>query len=435
MSIKSRLMIIVNLLLFIAIAIGFISVVYTSKNAVRSEIESSMHLAEFSIESGIKKNPDLYLFQDNLLGLSQLKSLRHLSIRLLDINGQVVDENRAVRSESPSPIWFQNVLNFYSKELRQTEIKLKKFGEVVGAVNIIPNPVYEYDEIWQQIKNGLIIAAIFFLMVNISIYFLFEKLISPINQIILGFQSLEQGKYVKNNKSFGIPELDLLRLKYNQLTAKLKKNDRSIHLLTTKLMEVQEVEKKEIARNLHDEIGQSLAAIQVEATSAQTVSSFKESKKHTSVIIQTTKELMDLTRNIIKRLSLGIVDDLGLEDALIDLVSAWEKQNNKVVVIKKINITHQKYSNKARESVYRCIQESLTNINKHSRPTHVSVTIEETKSTLSIWIKNNGILKNKSLTQGVGLLGMLERISSIKGTLNFFQRADSFNLKIQIPIR
>ena len=87
------------------------------------------------------------------------------------------------------------------------------------------------------------------------------------------------------------------------------------------------------------------------------------------------------------------------------------------------------------ESVYRCIQESLTNINKHSRPSHVSVTIEETKSTLSIWIKNNGILKNKSFTQGVGLLGMLERISSIKGTLNFFQRADSFNLKIQIPIR
>jgi len=80
MSIKSRLMIIVNLLLFVAIAIGFISVVYTSKNAVRSEIESSMHLAEFSIESGIKKNPDLYLFQDNLLGLSQLKSLRHLSL-------------------------------------------------------------------------------------------------------------------------------------------------------------------------------------------------------------------------------------------------------------------------------------------------------------------------------------------------------------------
>ena len=62
MSLKAKLIFLVNSLLLIAILIGFFSVVFTSKNAVRSEIESSVRLAQFSIQSGIQKNPELYLF-------------------------------------------------------------------------------------------------------------------------------------------------------------------------------------------------------------------------------------------------------------------------------------------------------------------------------------------------------------------------------------
>ena len=57
MSLKAKLIFLVNSLLLIAILIGFFSVVFTSKNAVRSEIESSVRLAQFSIQSGIQKNP------------------------------------------------------------------------------------------------------------------------------------------------------------------------------------------------------------------------------------------------------------------------------------------------------------------------------------------------------------------------------------------
>ena len=110
MSLKLRLILIVNFLLFVAIFIGFFSIVFTSKNAVRSEIESSLKLAEFSIKTGIQKNPDLYLFQDNLLGLKDLDQIRHLSIQLLDSNGSVIDENRNLNTKVHIPVWFQNAL-------------------------------------------------------------------------------------------------------------------------------------------------------------------------------------------------------------------------------------------------------------------------------------------------------------------------------------
>jgi len=116
MSLKLRLILIVNLLLFVAIFIGFFSVVFTSKNAVRSEIESSLKLAEFSIKTGIQKNPDLYLFQDNLLGLKDLDLIRHLSIQLLDRDGTVIDENKNIDKDVHVPLWFQNALDIYSKD-------------------------------------------------------------------------------------------------------------------------------------------------------------------------------------------------------------------------------------------------------------------------------------------------------------------------------
>ena len=161
MSLKLRLILIVNFLLFVAIFIGFFSVVFTSKNAVRSEIESSLKLAEFSIKTGIQKNPDLYLFQDNLLGLKDLDQIRHLSIQLLDIDGNVIDENKSLNTKVHVPGWYQNALNIYSKDLKTMDFPLMQFGDQIGTVKVIPNPIYEYDEIWQQFKNGLIIAVIF----------------------------------------------------------------------------------------------------------------------------------------------------------------------------------------------------------------------------------------------------------------------------------
>ena len=124
MSLKLRLILIVNLLLLVAISIGFFSVVFTSKNAVRSEIESSLKLAEFSIKTGIQKNPDLYLFQDNLLGLKDLDLIRHLSIQLLDRDGSVIDENKKSNEDVHVPVWFQNALDIYSKDLKTMDFPL-----------------------------------------------------------------------------------------------------------------------------------------------------------------------------------------------------------------------------------------------------------------------------------------------------------------------
>ena len=433
MSLKLRLILIVNFLLFVAIFIGFFSVVFTSKNAVRSEIESSLKLAEFSIKTGIQKNPDLYLFQDNLLGLKDLDLIRHLSIQLLDSDGNIIDQNKKSNTEVHIPVWFQNALDIYSKDLEILDFPLMQYGDQIGAVKVIPNPIYEYEEIWQQFKNGLIIVMLFFVFVNLSIFFLFGKIISPINLLIDGFKNLEQGKYKNNKENFGISELDILRVKLNQLTIKLKKNDTRIHELNQKLISIQEQEKKEISRDLHDEIGQSLAAIQVQAAAIKTS---RKANAQADLIISTTKDLMQQTRNLIKRLSLSIIDDLGIEDALIDLIKNWSRRT----LCKNINVNvdlpdSKIFKSQLNETVYRLTQEALTNMSKHSRPKEVLISVQRNGNVIHLCFMNNGILKRTKKTGGIGILGMQERVKNLSGSFKQSIYKGFYKIEIGLPIK
>jgi two-component system sensor histidine kinase UhpB len=433
MSLKLRLILIVNLLLFVAIFIGFFSVVFTSKNAVRSEIESSLKLAEFSIKTGIQKNPDLYLFQDNLLGLKDLDLIRHLSIQLLDSDGNIVDENKNLNTEVHIPMWFQNILDIYSKDLEILDFPLMQYGDQIGAVKVIPNPIYEYDEIWQQFKNGLIIAMLFFVFVNFSIFFLFGKIISPINLLIQGFRNLEQGKYKNNKENFGISELDILRVKLNQLTIKLKNNDERIHELNQKLISIQEQEKKEISRDLHDEIGQSLAAIQVQAAAIKTS---RKANAQADLIISTTKDLMHQTRNLIKRLSLSIIDDLGIEDALIDLIKNWSRRTPCKNINANVDLPDSKiFKSQLNETVYRLTQEALTNMSKHSRPKEVLISVQRNGNVIHLSFMNNGLLKRTKKTSGIGILGMQERVKNLSGSFKQSIYKGFYKIEIGLPIK
>ncbi len=433
MSLKLRLILIVNFLLFVAIFIGFFSVVFTSKNAVRSEIESSLKLAEFSIKTGIQKNPDLYLFQDNLLGLKDLDLIRHLSIQLLDSDGNIIDENKNLNTKVYIPMWFQNTLDIYSKDLEILDFPLMQYGDQIGAVKVIPNPIYEYDEIWQQFKNGLIIAMVFFVFVNFSIFFLFGKIISPINLLIDGFKNLEQGKYKNNKENFGISELDILRVKLNQLTVKLKKNDKRIHELNQKLISIQEQEKKEISRDLHDEIGQSLAAIQVQAAAIKTS---RKANAQADLIISTTKDLMHQTRNLIKRLSLSIIDDLGIEDALIDLIKNWSRRTPCKNINVNVDLPDSKiFKSQLNETVYRLTQEALTNMSKHSRPKEVVISVQRNENVIHLSFMNNGILKRTKKTGGIGILGMQERVKNLSGSFKQSIYKGFYKIEIGLPIK
>lgn len=439
MSLKFRLLIYINLLLLIAIIIGLSAIILSAKNNVRQEILSTQSLAVFAIENGIEKNPEIYLLKEkeDSLGLANLNELRHLRIQFFSKSNQLRDQTSSDLSLlNIPPNWFISIMENFSTILPEKKINIKIEGKESGYILINPEPMYEYSEIWQQIISGFWAILLFFGLVNIMIFIVFYQTLKPINSIIEGLQKLEDENYKARIKKTNIKELDIIGKKFNVMVEKLREGNAKIHRLSQDLINIQEQEKKELARNLHDELGQSITAIQAEAAS------IKKNKKEESriislnSIIKISKNMMLSTRELIKKLSLGILEEMGFEIAIKDLVNNWSKRNSSST----LNYFYDKNLDNLiplsfEAQIYRIIQEALTNITKHSKPKKVNISIylKKNKKDLEIKIFNNGVKNKPEKETGVGLLGMIERVNQMNGTINF-KKKNNFEINITLKI-
>jgi len=426
MSLKRRLLIYINALLVAAILIGLTVTMAVAKKNVHEEVLSTQALAVFAIENGIKNNPDFYLFhQDNpAFSLSGLSEIRHLNIAFINLDGLIVDQTKPhLDSANDPPIWFQSALAKLSTPIASRRIDIAQANKLVGHIYIQPEPIYEYDEIWHQIKMGLWIIFTFVILVNFFVYLLFSYMIEPINSIIKGFDNLEKGNYKTRVSKSDITELNVIGKKFNRMVAVLRQANQKIHKLSQDLISVQEQEKKELARNLHDEYGQVLTAIQAEAASIKSAKNVHSQNKSVESIITLSKNMMLSIRIIIKNLSLGFIEEIGLEDALIDLIESWRNRFNKIHLTYTIDKKTINLINSQQQAhVYRILQESLTNIAKHTKAKNVSINISPfgPEKYPRIEVINDGIKINakKNFGMGVGLLSIEERVRQLNGRCN-----------------
>lgn len=428
MSLKSKLLIYINSLLLIATLIGLLSILMVTQKNVREEVLSTMILAEFAIEQGVKKNPDFYLFQreDNDLGFSGLSEIRHLKIQFFNNQDILLEETSNTFDEiKPPPYWFVFLIEKLSEEIFFSKINIDQRGEVTGYILIKPEPIYEYAEIWQQIKVGLWIIGAFLILINIVVLILFSHMIKPINKIIEGFEKLEAGNYKSKINKSNILELDIIGKKFNSMINNLRQSNDKIHKLSQNLINVQEQEKSELARDLHDELGQSLTALQAEAASIS--KSTKKSSRDEAIfnVIQLSKNMMLSTREIIKKLNLGLIEDLGFESALIELFENWKRRFKGIKFEYKIeDKALKKIRRQETAHLYRIFQEALTNISKHSEPKNIKITINslDRGNKTRILISNDGIKSNLVNNEGLGLIGIAERVDQINGSLEVIKK-------------
>ena len=428
MSLKSKLLIYINSLLLIATLIGLLTILMVTQKNVREEVLSTMTLAEFAIEQGVKKNPDFYLFQreDNDLGISELSEIRHLKIQFFNNQDILLEETSNTFNDIQAPpYWFIFLIEKLSQEIFFSKINIDQRGEMKGYIVIKPEPIYEYAEIWQQIKVGLWIIGSFLILINIVVLILFSHMIKPINKIIEGFEKLEAGNYKSKINKSNILELDIIGKKFNSMINNLRQSNNKIHKLSQNLINVQEQEKSELARDLHDELGQSLTALQAEAASIS--KSTKKSSRDDAIfnVIQLSKNMMLSTREIIKKLNLGLIEDLGLESALIELFENWKRRFKGVKFEYKIeDKALRKITKQETAHLYRIFQEALTNIAKHSKPKNIKITIKslDGKGKIRILIRNDGIKTEISNKDGLGLIGIAERVDQIDGSLEIIKK-------------
>ena len=207
-------------------------------------------------------------------------------------------------------------------------------------------------------------------------------------------------------------------------------------LLTQHVLEVQERERLELARELHDDIGQFLTGISLDIA---TLVSYQD--ENIALLAKRISNNCRMTRNIsrklIRRLRPSSLDSQGIVAAVKAVVQEWLTYNPKIKAEIEIDETIQSLSEKTNITLYRIVQEALTNISKHAHASQVNITLkfDQAKSAISLLVRDNGIgIQQGSKKFSFGLIGMRERVHALQGEINIHSViAQGTTLQVLIP--
>ena len=216
-----------------------------------------------------------------------------------------------------------------------------------------------------------------------------------------------------------------LEERVRERTAQLEQRDRERSVLLNKVISAQEDERKRIARDLHDQIGQTLTGLVMQIGGAEATLSDDQAavKKQLADLGESASEAVEEVRRMMSDLRPSVLDDMGLESAV-----SWYTENHLeregINVVLDLQRSKTPLSPNVEISAFRVYQEAITNVIKHSSASNVRISLAYDEDRLSGTIEDDGIGFEVSAVQpgadggwAVGLLGMTERANLLGGSL------------------
>jgi two-component system sensor histidine kinase UhpB len=433
LSLRARLNMLLALVLTLGLAFNIARLMLEAAPRVQAEDQSVIRLAREFIETlvaGLNETPDPDARLNQIV--RDLNRLRHVSITRQDhaIEDTPLATDRANEDREPYslPAWFVALVH---PEKTAVNVPISINGKA-GSLVITSHPNDEMTEIWDgivtQLQVGSAIAVALFLITMMVV----SRALAPIQALSEAMTKLESGGYDTRVRPDGPPELAAICTKLNHLAAALGDAVEDKRRLAGRIVSLQDVERKEIARELHDEFGPHLFALRAHASSLMRIAEAREPnkdalQKHGGAILEQVNALQQFNRRVLEKLRPVGLTELGLREALGALLRLWGESHPGVVIETAISPSLGKTGETADLTIYRTVQEALTNVFRHAGATSVNVTIEAVEQLSGMergsreWalvrVRDNGSGLSPDHRLGLGLTGMRERILALGGTL------------------
>jgi len=215
---------------------------------------------------------------------------------------------------------------------------------------------------------------------------------------------------------------------------------RETRLLTQHMAEAQEGERRHLARELHDELGQCLTAIKTDAVLIRNRTQETEPKVFTSAqaIIDVASHIYDVVHNMITRLRPSPLDDLGLVPTLEESISAWQQRQEDINFKLSLSGELNNLSEAMNMTIFRIVQESITNAVRHAAAAEIAISVKNEDGAIDISIIDNGKgmeVQDFHSDVDFGLLGMRERAHSLGGEFKLTSAlGDGVSIHITLPL-
>jgi two-component system, NarL family, sensor histidine kinase UhpB len=201
--------------------------------------------------------------------------------------------------------------------------------------------------------------------------------------------------------------------------AGLAQSRESLRQLSTSVVEAREEERRRIARELHDELGQRLTALKMELSALPGVAAQAALQERVDGLMNMLDDTLASVRRISADLRPMMLDDLGL-NAAIEWLARDAARRMGIEITVRLNENDAPVDDRVATAVFRMVQEALTNVARHARATTVTVTLQQRAGELELVVEDNGTGYPEGAMQregSFGLLGMRERATMLGGQL------------------
>jgi two-component system, NarL family, sensor histidine kinase UhpB len=357
--------------------------------------------------------------------------MRHVRLEVFDRDGKALTSAQgSPNSETNVPRWF---LRLVAPRPESHRLLMSEGLDSAGYVVLTTDPDDEAAEQWTNTRDVLLVIALSFVVLWILVVRYVTHALRPMDELHGAFEAFGRGEKVRA-RVFGAPELARINSEFNEMAEALEKAGSENHRLTNRLIQLRDDERRGIARELHDNLAQYLFAIRTDAFAIGEGVGTGKSDLVTAAarsISESASRMETIVREMIRQLRPIVLDELGLADALRDLVTTWRLRNPGIKCALNIDTRLDEVSSETSLAIYHVIQESLTNVAKHSRASAAMVTVREVNvsrkqsaeasmenAKLELIVEDNGHVINEAADRsGLGLVGMRERVETLGGRL------------------
>jgi len=444
MSLRLKINLIVGLLT-VAFVVGVLSLqLRNMRDSVKEEVVAANRVAS----QMLNRVTWLYAAQGTPAMLAFLQGvgrIRSNDITLLDGAGQTLYQSppSPYKQGRDAPDWFEKLIS--------PPASVQAFEFPDGKLVVRANASRAALDSWEYFETFVVSALALLLAVNALVFWLVGRAVRPFGRIVQGLGELQAGRFDVVLPPLPGSEAATIGAAFNRMVGVLRENieaERRAALAEQRLSDSRELtrwidhhveqERRTIARELHDELGQSVTAIKSLALSvAQRVEGRDaESSQAARLIASESTRLYDAMHGLIPRLTPLVLDAFGLGDALADLAERSRSAHAGLRIELRYAPGDAVLAPEAALALYRAAQEGITNAIRHGQATHVELAVEADAKALTLTLVDNG----SGLADGWenrpghhGLRWLAERVEGLGGRFAI-QAAPGAGVRLQVEL-
>lgn len=414
MSLRLRVLAAIALVVVLGAAGGLAFAGWLARQTLRAELQAAMDGGRQTVARALEDLPQAEAPDRSLRQLvSTFDGNRHVIAALYDARGRLADASRPPAA-FVAPPWFSALLD--------PRLPARRVAAPGGtALVLTPAPRSDVGDAWVQFGDALAVMGVVGLLGGALVYVTIGRALRPLRELSAALGRVGSGDYDARVAEAGPAELVQLAKRFNGMAGDLAAMRRRTRLLEEQILKLQDEERAELARDLHDEVGPHLFAVNIDAAMlGQSLAAGRqqEAAQRVKAIQAAVGHMQRQVRDILSRLRPAQLVELGLDAAIGELVQFWRSRRPDIAFVVELALGGGPLPDSVQETVYRIVQEGLSNAVRHGHPGRIEVVVRAGAAEVTVRVSDDGVGRSGAVVEsGFGLVGMRERIEAVGGSL------------------